>query len=140
MHVGYGTFEPIRGDDVESHKLAAEPFEITPATARTLNAALDDGRRIVAVGTTTTRVLEAAARRGVGPARGRLGLDRPLHLPGLRLPRRRCALFTNFHLPRSSLIVLASAFAGREPLLATYAEAVARRYRFYSYGDAMLIV
>ena len=138
LHVGYGTFEPIRGDDVESHKLAAEPFEITPATARTLNAALDAGRRIVAVGTTTTRVLEAAARRGSGRLAAGSGSTDLYISPGFDF-RIVGALFTNFHLPRSSLIVLASAFAGRGPLLAAYAEAVARRYRFYSYGDAMLI-
>ncbi len=139
LHVGYGTFQPIRGEDVESHRLAAEPFEITPAAARTINAALDEGRRIVAVGTTTTRVLEAAGQRGAGRLAAGSGSTDLYIAPGFDF-HVVGALFTNFHLPRSSLVVLASAFAGREPLLAAYAEAVARRYRFYSYGDAMLIV
>ncbi len=139
LHVGYGTFEPIRGEDVESHRLAAEPFEISAATARTINGALDEGRRIVAVGTTTTRVLEAAARRGAGRLAAGAGTTDLYISPGFDF-RVVGALLTNFHLPRSSLIVLACAFAGREPLLAAYEAAVARRYRFYSYGDAMLIV
>ena len=139
LHVGYGTFQPIRGQHVESHRLAAEPFEITPAAARTINAALDDGRRIVAVGTTTTRVLEAAGQLGAGRLAAGSGSTDLCISPGFDF-RVVGALFTNFHLPRSSLLVLAGTFAGREPLLAAYAEAVARRYRFYSYGDAMLIV
>ena len=139
LHVGYGTFQPIRGEDVEQHSVAAEPFEITAAAARTVNRALDEGRRVVAVGTTTTRVLESAAARAGKPDR-RPAADRP----ACTSPRGSSiqvvgALLTNFHLPRSSLLVLVSTFAGRERVLAAYAEAVARRYRFYSYGDAMLI-
>ena len=138
LHVGYGTFQPIRGDHVEQHSLAAEPYEITDETARAVNRALDAGRRVVAVGTTTTRVLESAAaggRRRIEPGSGSTGL---YIAPGFEF-RVVGALLTNFHLPRSSLLVLVSTFAGRERVLAAYAEAVARRYRFYSYGDAMLI-
>ena len=139
LHVGYGTFQPIRGAYVESHRLAAEPFEITPAAARTVNAALEAGRRVVAVGTTTTRVLEAAGRRGGGRIEPGSGSTDLYIAPGFDF-RVVGALLTNFHLPRSSLLVLACAFAGREQVLAAYAAAVARRYRFCSYGDAMLIV
>lgn len=137
LHVGYGTFQPIRGEHVEQHRLASEPFEITEATAHAVNRALDDGRRIVAVGTTTTRVLESAAAGGrpIEPGSGSTGL---YIAPGFQF-QVVGALLTNFHLPRSSLLVLVSTFAGRERVLAAYAEAVARRYRFYSYGDAMLI-
>lgn len=137
LHVGYGTFQPIRGEHVEAHRLAAEPFEITEETASAVNRALDDGRRVVAVGTTTTRVLEAAAADTgrIAAGSGSTGL---YIAPGFEF-RAVGALLTNFHLPRSSLLVLVSTFAGRERVLAAYAEAVARRYRFYSYGDAMLI-
>lgn len=138
LHVGYGTFEPIRGEDVEEHHVAAEPFEVTQATADRVNAALDEGRRVVAVGTTTTRVLEAAARLGKGRVAAATGTTDLYISPGVRF-QAVGALLTNFHLPRSSLLVLVSAFAGRDLIRAAYAEAVAQRYRFYSYGDAMLI-
>ena len=137
LHVGYGTFQPIRGEHVEQHRLAAEPFEITEETARAVNRALEDGRRVVAVGTTTTRVLESAVAGGK-PMEAGSGSTGLYIAPGFEF-RVVGALLTNFHLPRSSLLVLASTFAGRERVLAAYAEAVARRYRFYSYGDAMLI-
>ena len=138
LHVGYGTFQPIRGEHVEGHRLAAEPFEITEETADAVNRALADGRRVVAVGTTTTRVLESAAaggRRRIAAGSGATGL---YIAPGFEF-QVVGALLTNFHLPRSSLLVLVSTFAGRERVLAAYAEAVEQRYRFYSYGDAMLI-
>ena len=138
LHVGYGTFQPIRGDDVEQHRVAAEAFEITPAAADAVNRALDDGRRVVAVGTTTTRVLESAAARGGGRIAAGAG-STDLYIGPHFEYRVVGKLLTNFHLPRSSLLVLACAFGGRERVLAAYAEAVARRYRFYSYGDAMLI-
>ena len=138
LHVGYGTFEPIRSERVEQHRLAAEPFEITPAAAKLINGALDDGRRIVAVGTTTTRVLEASARVGDGRLVPGSGLTDLYISPGFDF-RVVGALFTNFHLPRSSLLVLVCGFAGRRRVLAAYTEAVAHRYRFYSYGDAMLV-
>ncbi len=138
LHVGYGTFQPIRSDDVESHVVGTERFEISEQSADAINAALDQGRRIVAVGTTTTRALESAARTGDGrvPAGG---AETNLYIrPGHNF-RVVGGLVTNFHLPRSSLLVLVSALAGREAVLDAYGEAVKRRYRFYSYGDAMLI-
>lgn len=138
LHVGYGTFEPIRTDAVEEHRVAAEPFEVTTAAAHLINSALDEGRRVVAVGTTTTRVLEASARAGGGRVVAGSGLTDLYISPGFDF-QVVGALMTNFHLPRSSLLVLACAFAGRDPLLAAYAEAVRQGYRFYSYGDAMLI-
>jgi S-adenosylmethionine:tRNA ribosyltransferase-isomerase len=137
LHVGYGTFKPVRTEDVEAHEVDPEAFEIAPGTAAAINRALDEGRRIVAVGTTTTRALEFAGAGGrVEPGRGSATLFiRPGHtftIVG--------ALLTNFHLPRSSLLMLVSAFAGRELILDAYREAIERRYRFYSYGDAMLIL
>ena len=138
LHVGYGTFEPIRSQHIEEHRVAAEPFEVTPATARLVNTALDEGRRIVAVGTTTTRVLEASARMGGGRLAAGTGSTNLYISPGFDF-QVVGALLTNFHLPRSSLLVLVSAFAGRLRVLEAYAEAVAHRYRFYSYGDAMLL-
>ena len=138
LHVGYGTFQPLRGQHVEGHRLAAEPFEITEAAARAVNRALEDGSRVVAVGTTTTRVLESAAAGGASRIEAGSGTTGLYIAPGFQF-RVVGALLTNFHLPRSSLLVLVSTFAGRQRVLAAYAEAVARRYRFYSYGDAMLI-
>ena len=138
LHVGYGTFEPIRVEQVEDHRVAPEWFEMSTTAADRINAALDEGRRVVAVGTTTTRVLESVARAGEGRMMPMTATtDLYIH-PGFDF-RVVGALVTNFHLPRSSLLVLASAFAGREPLREAYTEAVERRYRFYSYGDAMLI-
>jgi S-adenosylmethionine:tRNA ribosyltransferase-isomerase len=139
LHVGYGTFKPVRVETVEAHTVDPEVFEIPPDTARRLEAARREGRRIVAVGTTTTRALETAAREGRGAIEpGRRETSLFIH-PGFEF-RVVSALFTNFHLPRSSLLMLACAFGGRERVLAAYREAVADRFRFYSYGDAMLIV
>jgi S-adenosylmethionine:tRNA ribosyltransferase-isomerase len=137
LHVGPGTFRPLRGDRIEEHRLEAEPVDIPESTAAAIEMAGREGRRVVAIGTTTTRALEWAAaadgrvRAGPGPA------DLFIR-PGHRF-RVVDALVTNFHLPRSSLLVLVSAFAGRESVLAAYRHAVEARYRFYSYGDAMLI-
>ena len=139
LHVGYGTFQPIRSERVEEHTVSAEPFEITPPAAHVINAALDDSRRIVAVGTTSTRVLEIAVRQGDGRIAAGSGLADLYIYPGFDF-RAVGALMTNLHLPRSSLLVLVCAFAGREPILAAYTDAIADGYRFYSYGDAMLIV
>jgi S-adenosylmethionine:tRNA ribosyltransferase-isomerase len=138
LHVGYGTFAPVRADELSSHRVAAERFEISEASAEEINATRARGRRVVAVGTTTVRALESAADEGgrVAAGRGETGLT---ILPGYEF-RATDALLTNFHLPRSSLLVLVSAFAGRELVLAAYRHAVAARYRFYSYGDCMLIV
>jgi len=139
LHVGYGTFQPVRVENVDEHRMEAEHFEIEPEAAAALSRARAGNRRIVAVGTTTTRTLESLALSDDGsvqPQRGETALFiRPGH--AFRLVS---GLITNFHLPRSSLLMLVSAFAGREHVLAAYREAVAARYRFYSYGDAMLIL
>ncbi|MGH7162704.1 MAG: tRNA preQ1(34) S-adenosylmethionine ribosyltransferase-isomerase QueA [Planctomycetota bacterium] len=134
LHVGYGTFQPIDAARVEDHRLHAEEFEVCEEAAR---AILDRKGRLVAVGTTTARVLETlAASGGVRASRGRTDL---YLYPGKPF-RAVEALLTNFHLPRSSLLLLVCAFAGRERVLAAYRHAVDARYRFYSYGDAMLIL
>jgi len=139
LHVGYGTFKPVRVEEVEDHVVDAEPYEISQSAASAVNAALDAGRRIVAVGTTTTRALEDAARAGEGRiCHGRADATLFIH-PGHDF-RVVSALLTNFHLPKSSLLMLVAAFAGRDQVLDAYREAVRERYRFYSYGDAMLIV
>jgi S-adenosylmethionine:tRNA ribosyltransferase-isomerase len=139
LHVGYGTFAPLRTDVVEDHRIAPEPYRISDEAADAINRALEAGRRIVAVGTTTTRTLETVAAEHGGrvvPGSGDAGL---FIYPGFQFRVVR-ALLTNFHLPKSSLLLLVSALAGRDRVLDAYREAVARRYRFYSYGDAMLIV
>ena len=139
LHVGYGTFEPVRTDDIESHHVAAEPFAIPAETAHAVNRALNESRRVVAVGTTTTRTLEAVAQAHGGRLRAGAGTTDLYIYPGFEW-RVVGGLLTNFHLPRSSLLLLVCGFAGRDATLAAYAEAVAERYRFYSYGDAMLIL
>jgi len=138
LHVGYGTFQPVRVERVEDHQVEAESYEVTADTAAALTRARREGRRIIAVGTTTTRTLETLAGSAEGevqPGRGATNLF--IH-PGFEFRLVR-GLITNFHLPQSSLLMLVSAFAGRERTLAAYREAVAARYRFYSYGDAMFI-
>ncbi len=138
LHVGYGTFKPVRSEIVEAHVVDPEEYEIGEEAGEALNRAQAARRRIVAVGTTTTRALEDAAIRGAGriaPGRATASL---FIYPGFRF-QVLGALLTNFHLPRSSLLMLTAALAGRERLLAAYREAVAAGYRFYSYGDAMLI-
>ncbi len=137
LHVGPGTFRPVRAARVDEHRMEAERYEVSPATAEALGRARREGRRVVAVGTTTVRTLETAARDGGGVAAG-AGWTELTIVPGHRF-RAVNALLTNFHLPRSSLLLLVSAFAGRERILAAYRHAVATGYRFYSYGDAMLI-
>jgi S-adenosylmethionine:tRNA ribosyltransferase-isomerase len=138
LHVGYGTFKPVRVTQVEEHQVDPEPYEISEAAADAIARARAAGRRIIAVGTTTTRALEDAARRGAGDVRpGRADATLFIH-PGVPF-QVVAGLMTNFHLPRSSLLMLVCAFAGREQVLAAYAAAVRERYRFYSYGDAMLI-
>ncbi len=139
LHVGYGTFKPVRVDEVEQHVVDPERYDIPAHTAAAVNRALETGRRVIAIGTTTTRALEDAARRGGGRLHpGRAVAEVFIH-PGVDL-QVIAGLLTNFHLPKSSLLMLVAAFAGRERVLAAYREAVAQRYRFYSYGDAMLIV
>jgi S-adenosylmethionine:tRNA ribosyltransferase-isomerase len=137
LHVGPATFRPIRTARIEDHRMEAERMEISEATAVAVNRAKAEGRRVVAVGTTTTRALESAAadNPGVRPVSGAADL---FIAPGYRF-RVIDALLTNFHLPRSSLLVLVSAFAGRELILDAYRHAAEAGYRFYSYGDAMLI-
>jgi S-adenosylmethionine:tRNA ribosyltransferase-isomerase len=137
-HVGYATFQPVRVEQIEEHRIASENYEIGAEAAATINEAKRSGSRVVAIGTTTTRALESAA-----VADGRVRAERRntelfIH-PGYQF-RAIDALLTNFHLPQSSLLMLVSAFAGRDPVLSAYRHAVAQRYRFYSYGDCMLVV
>ena len=139
LHVGYGTFQPVRVERIEEHRLEPERYDVSPIAAAQINRALDEGRRVVAVGTTTTRALEAVAQANGGRLAAETGeTDLFIH-PGFDF-RVVGGLMTNFHLPRSSLLMLVAAFAGRERVLTAYAEAVAAGYRFYSYGDAMLIL
>jgi len=138
LHVGYGTFEPVRVEELSEHAVSPEIYEIAASTAELLNAAKADGRRIVAVGTTTTRALESNIWEFGRFAQG-------VHTAGLTIvPGHRFraidALLTNFHLPKSSLLVLVSTFGGHELIMRAYRHAVAAKYRFYSYGDCMLIV
>ena len=137
LHIGLGTFQPARVERVEEHKLHAEQYSISAEAAARINGALEAGRRVVAVGTTTVRTLEFCA----GPA-GRVqpgSGDADLFIyPGFSF-RVVGALLTNFHLPQSTLLMLVSAFGGRECVLAAYRHAVAQKYRFYSYGDCMFL-
>ena len=139
LHVGYGTFEPVRTERIEAHRVAPERFVVPPSTATAVNRALDEGRRVIAVGTTTTRTLEAVARAHGGRLEPGAG-ETDLYIHGDFEFRVVGGLLTNFHLPRSSLLLLVCALAGREAILTAYREAVEKRYRFYSYGDAMLIL
>jgi S-adenosylmethionine:tRNA ribosyltransferase-isomerase len=139
LHVGYGTFQPVRVDRVEEHRLDAEDYEIGADAAAAIEAALRDGRRVIAVGTTTTRTLEAVARRHDGAIVAGRGATDLFIYPGFEFRVVR-GLLTNFHLPRSSLLMLVSAFAGIEHARAAYEAAIAGRYAFYSYGDAMLVL
>ena len=138
LHVGYGTFEPVRVPDIRKHKVADERFSVTKETAAMVNAARSAGHRIIAVGTTTARALESAASPA-GEVMMQSGVASLTIIPGYEF-RIVDALLTNFHLPKSSLLMLVSAFAGRELTLAAYEHAVASRYRFYSYGDCMLLL
>jgi S-adenosylmethionine:tRNA ribosyltransferase-isomerase len=169
LHVGYGTFQPVRVERVEDHRVESEAYSISEEAAVSINRALKDGRRVIAVGTTTTRALESAATqgsRGAGERRstgemtsqcavssaslllrsssqilpGPQPLTTSLFIyPGFEFKVVR-GLITNFHLPRSSLLMLVSAMAGRELILSAYRHAIKNEYRFYSYGDAMLIL
>jgi S-adenosylmethionine:tRNA ribosyltransferase-isomerase len=137
LHVGPGTFRPVQVSQVEDHRVEPEPFRIPAETAAALGRTRARGGRVVAVGTTTVRALETAAKEGVvSEGEGETGL---VIVPGFRF-QVVDALLTNFHLPRSSLLLLVCALGGRERVLAAYGEAVRAGYRFYSYGDAMLIV
>ncbi len=138
LHVGYGTFEPVRVNDVAQHSVSGEHYEISESAAQTINDARANGGRVIVVGTTTMRALESSATEDqkIVPCKGVASLTIK---PGYRFQIAN-ALLTNFHLPRSSLLILVSAFAGREFILRAYRHAVEQRYRFYSYGDCMLIL
>ena len=139
LHVGLGTFQPVRVERVEDHKMEAERFEISGPTALALNAALEQGRRVIAVGTTSLRTLEHVGHEHGGriePGQGETSL---FVYPGFEFRVVR-GLLTNFHLPKSTLLMLVCAWAGRDLTLLAYLHAIRERYRFYSYGDCMLVV
>jgi S-adenosylmethionine:tRNA ribosyltransferase-isomerase len=137
LHVGLGTFQPVRVEKVEDHKLHREAYSISPEAAEKINCALHEGRRVVGVGTTTVRTLEYAARETgrIQPSSGEADL---FIYPGFQF-RAVSAMLTNFHLPQSTLLMLVCALGGKEQVLAAYRHAVEQRYRFYSYGDCMLV-
>jgi S-adenosylmethionine:tRNA ribosyltransferase-isomerase len=138
LHVGVGTFKPVTVDRVTEHRMGPERYIIPEKTATAVKRAKAEGRRVVAVGTTTTRALEDAAlqggvvRAGEGTAFLFITRGHPFQVVD--------TLLTNFHLPRSTLLILVCAFAGRDLILKAYADAMRKRYRFYSYGDAMVIL
>jgi S-adenosylmethionine:tRNA ribosyltransferase-isomerase len=136
LHVGPGTFRPVTSEDPTQHQLDPERYQVSEDTAESLRRAQAEGRPIVAVGTTVVRTLETLAQKG--PIAAGSGATNLYILPGAPF-RLVTDLVTNFHLPRSSLLMLVAAFAGHEPVMATYREAVEQGYRFYSYGDAMFI-
>ncbi|MDY7038213.1 MAG: tRNA preQ1(34) S-adenosylmethionine ribosyltransferase-isomerase QueA [Thermodesulfobacteriota bacterium] len=138
LHVGHGTFRPVRSLDIRDHKIGEEDYHIDPDTAKAINRAKKDSRRVIAVGTTVVRALETAAgpEGQIIPGQGKTDL---FVTPGFQF-RVVDSLITNFHLPKSSLLFLVSAFAGLELIRKAYHRAIEKRYRFYSYGDAMLII
>jgi len=135
LHVGTGTFQPVKSEDISDHRMHTETFSVTEPAAAAINAA----KRIIAIGTTTVRVLESAERDDQGRLIAQEGATNIFLHPPMEI-RHADALLTNFHLPRSTLLMLVSAFAGREFVLHVYAEAIREQYRFYSYGDCMLIL
>ena len=137
LHVGPGTFQPVRVEKIAEHRMLPERYEIAPDAAETINRAKGEGRRIIAVGTTSVRTLETAAQEDGTVVSGE-GSSRLFIYPGFVF-RVVDGIITNFHLPKSTLLMLVSAFAGRERVLAAYRSAVEHQYRFYSYGDAMFI-
>ncbi len=137
LHIGYGTFLPVRVSDIREHRMHSERFTIPEVAADAINGAKAEGKRIVAVGTTSVRTLEFASDANGRLAKGSGNCDLFIY-PGYRF-KVVDAMITNFHLPKSTLLMLVSAFAGRENILRAYAEAIEERYRFYSYGDAMFI-
>ncbi len=138
LHVGLGTFLPVRVDDIREHKMHEELYHVPAATAETVNRAHADGRRVVALGTTSARTLETATTDD-GILHAGPGSSEIFIYPGYRF-KSVDALVTNFHLPKSTLLMLVSAFAGREFILSAYRQAVEKRFRFFSYGDCMMIV
>jgi len=135
LHVGAGTFQPVKSENISAHRMHSEAFSVSESAAAAINAA----KRVVAVGTTTVRVLESASRDEQGQLVAQGGATAIFLHPPAQI-RNVDALLTNFHLPRSTLLMLVSAFAGREFTLSAYTEAIRERYRFYSYGDCMLIL
>jgi S-adenosylmethionine:tRNA ribosyltransferase-isomerase len=138
LHVGLGTFQPVRSERVEEHQLHSEAYSISAQAAETINRARSESRRIVAVGTTTVRTLEYAARQSAGEIRAASGEANLFIYPGYRFQIAQ-ALLTNFHLPQSTLLMLVCALGRKENVMRAYGHAVARRYRFYSYGDCMFV-
>jgi S-adenosylmethionine:tRNA ribosyltransferase-isomerase len=138
LHVGLGTFRPVKAADITRHRMHEEYYEVPEETAALIAAAKERGGRIIAVGTTTTRCLESAADENgrLRPGSGWTGI---FIYPGYKF-KVIDGMVTNFHLPKSTLLMMVSALAGREKILAAYREAVERRYRFFSFGDAMLII
>jgi len=142
LHVGWGTFKPLISEDISKHSMLPERYELSPETAQALNECRNNGGRIIAVGTTSVRALESAAGRpgfdekGFEPFKGETSI---FIYPGHKF-KAVGALVTNFHQPHSTPLAMASAFAGRERILAAYEEAIKEKYRFFSYGDAMLIL
>ena len=136
LHVGAGTFQPVRVDNIDEHVMHSEPVEVSPEVCDAVRRTRERGGRVIAVGTTSVRSLEAASASGrIEPFLG----DTEIFIrPGYRF-RSVDAMITNFHLPESTLLMLVSAFAGYEPIMAAYRHAVAQRYRFFSYGDAMFL-
>jgi S-adenosylmethionine:tRNA ribosyltransferase-isomerase len=139
LHVGLGTFRPVSVEEIADHEMHEEWYCLSESTASAVNRALDEDRRIVCVGTTSVRALEGALVVGEGRVQPGDGWTRLFITPGFAF-RGVGAMLTNFHLPRSTLLMLVSALAGRERIFSAYADAIAERYRFFSYGDAMLIV
>jgi len=139
LHVGLGTFQPVRVERVEEHRMEAERFEISESAAAAINHARNEGRRVIAVGTTCVRTLEYVAREHAGRIVSGRGETNLFVFPGFPF-QIVGALLTNFHLPKSTLLMLVSAFAGQELIFRAYQHAIAERYRFYSYGDCMVIL
>lgn len=137
LHVGPGTFKPVKTEDIDEHVMDPEPFEMPESSAKAVTLAKKEGRRVIAVGSTVTRCLESVAD-DTGAVRACSGETNMFIKPGYRF-RIVDALLTNFHLPKSTLLILVCAFAGRELTLSAYEQAVREEYRFFSYGDAMLI-
>jgi len=138
LFVDWGTFKPVREEDYRKHKIHKELFEISDESARTINRCVDEGRRVLCIGTTSVRTLETAIRSD-GHVRGCRGETDLYIYPGYNFKITR-AILTNFHMPDSTLILLIAAFAGKELIETAYAHAVAQKYRFFSYGDAMLLI
>ena len=138
LHVGLGTFQPVRVEKVEEHQLHSEAYAISEEAASKINLAGKEGRRVVAVGTTTVRTLEYAGRQAAGEIQAGSGEANLFIYPGYKF-RVVGALLTNFHLPQSTLLMLVCALGGKENVMRAYEHAVTQRYRFYSYGDCMFV-